>query len=249
MINAIQTQLKLAGGIRFVLGILAMGIVVFLSSANLFILAFREVELLPGGYHLDFILTALKSDSVISFIPILAVLPFSAVYIEALKSKFTRNILIRTNFLTYLISTISTCFFCGGGIIVGGTLFAGSASALLFLPIEQITEDLSNPIASLLYISGLLFLNGGLWAVVGMAMSTFMESKYIAYVSPFVIYYLLVILCERYFPEAYLLYPPNWTNPDMWPYGVWGVAIFLLELTLAFSILFATRARRRLREL
>lgn len=72
---------------------------------------------------------------------------------------------------------------------------------------------------------------------------------YIAYTSPFVTYYLLVILCERYFTDAYMLYPPNWINPDVWPYGFWGAVIFLLELTLAFGILFVIRAGRRLREL
>lgn len=249
MLNAIKTQLKLVTGIRFLLGTLAMGVVIFLSSTDLFIRAFREVDLLPGGYHLNFILTALQSNSVIFFVPILAALPFSAEYIDAVKSKFSRYFLIRTSFSTYLTSNILTGFFCGGGIIMVGISLAWCTSALLLFPIEQAAEDLSNPISSLLCISGLLYLNGGLWAVVGMAMSTFMESKYIAYASPFVIYYLLVILCERYFPDAYLLYPPNWTKPDVWPYGAWGAAIFLLELTLVFSILFVIRAGRRLREL
>ena len=95
----------------------------------------------------------------------------------------------------------------------------------------------------------LMFCNGGLWAVIGITISSLMESKYVAYASPFVIYYLLVILCERYIPEAYLLYPPNWTNPGVWPYGAWGAAIILLELSLVFCILFIIRAGRRLREL
>ena len=85
--------------------------------------------------------------------------------------------------------------------------------------------------------------------MVGIAMSTLMESKYIAYASPFVVHYLLVILYEQYFPKAFLLYPPNWMDPELWPFGAWGASVFLLELVLAFGILFILRSGRRLREL
>ena len=141
------------------------------------------------------------------------------------------------------------CFLCGGGVILLGNLLSWGVSALLFVPMEMATEKDVASTTSLMPILVLFFLSGGLWAVVGMALSTIMESKYIAYASPFVTYYLLVILCERYLPAAYLLYPPNWTKPNVWPYGAWGASIFLLELTLVFSILFTIRAKRRLREL
>lgn len=119
---------------------------------------------------------------------------------------------------------------------------------MLFRPLEQVAEK-GTTAAQIWPTLVLMFLNGGLWAVVGMTMSTLMESKYIAYCSPFVIYYLLVILCERYIPDAFLLYPPNWVKPDLWPYGAWGAGIFLLEVTVLFGILFVFRAGRRLREL
>ena len=90
---------------------------------------------------------------------------------------------------------------------------------------------------------------GGFWAVVGMTMSTFMESKYIAYASPFAIYYLLVILCERYLPDMFIIYPKVWTNLEVWPYGWGGVILFLVELTLLFMFIFAFRAERRLQQI
>ena len=93
-------------------------------------------------------------------------------------------------------------------------------------------------------------MNGGFWAVVGITMSTLMESKYIAYASPFVIYYLLVILYERYFPDCFLIYPREWINPsNLWPFGYWGPAILMIELTLVFASIFIYRAGRRLRQL
>lgn len=234
---------------RVIVSTLIMAGIIFLASIDPLVNAFHEVSLLENGYHTVFILNAIRSDTVSSFIPILAVLPFSASYVDDVKSKFVRFYLIRTSYFTYCLNCVITCFLCGGFVIVVGTVLAWGSATLLFLPIEKVYKTYSDSADILMKTCGLLFFNGGLWAVGGMAMSTFMESKYIAYASPFVIYYLLVILCERYFPDAYQLYPPNWTNLDVWPYGFWGAAIFLLELTLAFGILFVIRAERRLRDL
>ena len=133
--------------------------------------------------------------------------------------------------------------------MVIGILLAWGASALLFLPMEKVAEASSEASAILLKTCVLLFLNGGLWAVVGMTMSTIMESKYIAYASPFIVYYLLVILYERYFPNAWLLYPKNWIDPEIWPYEAGSAAEFLLELTLLCGLVFYIRGKRRLEKL
>lgn len=203
--------------------------------------------LLPSNYHTEIIIDALSTESVLSYVPIISTLPFSAVYVDDLTSKFVRFYLARSDYQSYLVSRIIMCFLCGGSVILLGGLLSWGFSTLLFLPLEK--EAVAIARTQLSQILGLLFLSGGLWAVMGMTMSTVMESKYIAYASPFVIYYLLVILCERYSLGTYLLYPPNWTIPDIWPYGVWGATIFLLELTVVFGIFFMIRAGRRLREL
>ena len=111
-------------------------------------------------------------------------------------------------------------------------------------------ETSSDSTMILLKTCGLLFLNGGLWAVIGMTMSSIMESKYIAYASPFVMYYMLVIINERYFPDAYLIYPREWLVPsDLWPFGFLGPAILMIELAHIVAILFIFRAGRRLQEI
>ncbi len=231
------------------LGIITVILLVFVSSIDTLIQLFPIHSLIPNNYHTDLILNALCSDATAPFVAILATLPFAASYIDDVKSKYVRFCLIRSSFITYLATKVLVCYLCGSFIITVGVLLAWGMSTLVFLPLERVEENPQETISLLLKTCGLLSLSGGLWAVVGMTMSTLMESKYIAYASPFVIYYLLVILCERYFPDAFLLYPPNWIKPEVWPYGAWGTAIFQLELTLAFGILFAIRAGRRLREL
>ena len=234
---------------KCIISILGFWALVFFSSMDTLIQVFPATFLQPNDYHTNFVLNALRSNTLVPFVPILAVLPYAASYIDDIKSKFARFFLIRTEYVTYLKSRILVCFLSGGLVIVTGTLLAWGVSALLFLPMEKAAEAPSETTDLLLETCVLLFLNGGLWAVLGMTMSTVMESKYIAYCSPFIVYYLLVILYERYFPNVWLLYPKNWLNPEIWPYGIGGAALFLLELTFLCSSVFYVRGKRRLQQL
>ena len=72
-------------------------------------------------------------------------------------------------------------------------------------------------------------------------------SKYMAYASPFILYYVLIILNERYFENLYVLYPKEWLFPsDAWVMGGFGVILLLVELTAIVSLAFAITAKRRL---
>lgn len=247
--SSVFSGMKYAINGRTIVGIFSVIILIFLSSMDTLLKLFPPVSLLPNGYHTNFILNALHSNIVAPFIPILAVLPFTASYIEDVNSRFSRFILIRIDYNTYLVSRVLVCYLSGGFVIVTGTLLAWGVSALLFLPMEVAAEASSEAAALLLKTCVLLSLNGGLWAVLGMTMSTIMESKYIAYASPFIVYYLLVILYERYFPDAWLIYPKNWLNPEIWPYGVGSAALFMLELTFLCGLVFYIRGKRRLGQL
>lgn len=249
MRGSICTGMKQATKARTALGAFSMAMLVFLSSMDTILKLFPVTSLQPNDYHTNFVISAIYSDTMVPFIPILAVLPFTANYIDDVKNKFVRFFLIRTDYTTYLISHILVCFLSGGLVIAAGTLLAWGASTLLFLPMEKAAEVSSDSTALFLKTCGLLFLNGGLWAIIGMTMSTIMESKYIAYASPFIVYYLLVILYERYFPNAWLLYPKNWLDPEIWPYGIGSAALFLLELTFLCGLVFYIRGKRRLEQL
>lgn len=201
------------------------------------------------GYHKVLVLNALTSDSWSIFTPILAGIPFAAEYVEDIKSKFARFLLIRGCFGGYLLGQMLACWLCGGLSVVLGAGVAYELTVLLLTPVEQVV---TNYTPENVYIGEqiiLLFLNGGLWALLGMTLGIIMESKYIAYASPFITYYLLVILYERYFPNAWLLYPKNWLDPEIWPYGIGSAALFLLELTFLCGLVFYIRGKRRLETL
>ena len=80
-----------------------------------------------------------------------------------------------------------------------------------------------------------------------MLFATLTMSRYMAYASPFVIYYVLIILYERYFDFLYIFYPKEWLNPSpLWEYGNAGVLLVVGELTLIAGVLAARAGRRRI---
>ena len=182
-----------------------MTILVFLGSTEALLRTFGHSGLLPSGYVGTFTSNALAEDAVVALSPVLAVIPFSGVYVDDLKSKFARFLLLRSSYFDYLISRILIAFFCGGGSIAFGCLSAWGISALVFFPTQLAGEADWVVVNLVVHKLILLFCNGGLWAVIGLSLSTVMESKYVAYISPFIVYYLLVILYERYFPDAWLV--------------------------------------------
>lgn len=250
MKNAMESGFRQAAGLWMVL---VPGLVLLLTLTTYIGPTLEEYQqngFLTEGFHNTLLLEGFRSDTLASFLPILAVLPFAGSYLDDLRSRYARMFLIRSSCRAYLISRAAVAFLTGGLVILLGVGMTWGSTALVFLPVEHRVRGLE-PVGG----EGigaecfLMFLNGGLWAVLGMTLSTLMESKYIAYASPFIVYYLLVILYERYFPNAWLLYPKNWLDLDIWPYGVGGAALFLLELTFLCGLVFYIRAKRRLEQL
>ena len=250
MKNAISSGFRQATNIWFSLVPILTSAVIMMNFVDPVIRTYRENGFFVEGFHTELITQGFKSEALSAFLPILAALPFGGCFVDDLKSKFARFFLIRSSYRTYIISRIIVGFLTGGLAILSGALIAWGTTAAVLIPIEREIEGMEPAaIDGLIEICFLLFLNGGFWSVVGMAMSTLMESKYISYATPFVLYYLLVILYERYLSDLFIIYPKTWTDPAVWPFGCWGAAIFLLEMTLIFAFLFAYRAGRRLQQL
>ena len=250
MLKGVIPGLRQGLSLRSFFAILVMAAAILLSSTETILRVFQSGSLLPAGYHTEFILRTLSTDAVAAFAPIAAVLPLAASYVEDVKSKFAQYFLVRSGYGGYIGSRLIACFLWGGAVVVLGLLMSWGTADMLFSSLERegsVDREIQNKLSA-----GCLrlFLTGGFWAVWGMTLSTWMESKYIAYASSFVSYYLLTILHERYFPGAHMLYPQEWIAPSpAWPYGTLGVVIVITELTMAAALLFAWRARRRLEQL
>ena len=241
------------GGRGFLLSLGGTAAVIFLSSIKAIVTAFRSETLLAFGYHHDFIASALGSDGMTLALPLLAALPFTAAFLDDLKSGFLKEYLPRTTPTGYLFGRIIGCLLSGALALCLGVFLAYAVAVLLFLPLERAPADpalIGKLIRELRQTLELMACSGALWSAVGLLLGTVTGSKYMAYASPFVLYYVLIILHERYLPDLFILYPKEWIAPFAhWQFGVTGVLLLVGELTVLASLGFFVTAGRRLRQL
>lgn len=235
---------------RFVLAIVGTMLAVMISSIDEVIRAFRSDSLLINGFHATLVFQALTSDAFTLVLPIFCTLPFTTSFVDDIKSGFIKEYLPRTNIKSYLASKIIASAASGGAVLALGVAFAYAMSALTFLPMEAALKSGEVPVNYLSEIVSkvaISMFSGALWSVLGMTFAAMTNSRFMAYASPFVVYYVLIILHERYFPNFFVLYPKEWLNPQSkWMFGDWGVVLLVMELLILASILFYLVGRKRL---
>ena len=157
-----------------------------------------------------------ESDLFRISVPVLCTLPYTDAWLLDYQSGFLKLYLPRTGVPAYVLGKISACAISGGAVeILAGWVY------LNFLAKEEIQQNLL-----------LLFMSGVFWAVAAAALAALANSRYLAYGGAFVIYYLLVILYERYFGNIYCLYPYEWMRPKhVWVFGEQGIVLLLAGLT------------------
>jgi len=237
-------------GRGFIIGLFGMVVAVILSSLEDIINVARSTEPLMNGYHFEFIKKALSSAWVTLAIPILCSLPFTSAFVDDVKSGFIKQYLHRAGYKPYIRSKLLACGLSGGAVLFFGILISYALVYLVFTPMELALVKGQTPqpyLAQILMIAATLFLSGAFWSLVGFTMSALTMNRYMAYASPFILYYVLIILHERYFDKLYVLYPKEWLFPsEGWVLGSFGVMLLLAELTAAVCLAFALTARRRL---
>lgn len=254
--RTITSNLKQAVFSRlFLAAALGCALVLTLSCTKELFQMFHTVSLLPFGYHSELVLNALSGSAMTLAFPILAALPYTAAIADDVKSGFLKEYLPRTTVRRYLSGKVIACAVSGGLALVFGMLLAWGALALAFLPKEAAPVVMKAADGSVLPVSVSpiwgkflsYFASGALWATVGMLFANLTGSKYMAYASPFVLYYVLIILYERYFSDLYVLYPKEWLSPSgVWQYGAAGALLIVGELTVILALLAALAGKRRI---
>lgn len=231
----------------FLFAIAGMVLMIAVASINSIV---SVQGILPNGYHAQLILTALTSEDVTLVLPILCTLPFAAMFVDDIKSGFVKQYLPRSGVPAYIKGKILASGLSGGLVLVFGLFIAYGVSALVFTPMEAAleTEQAAQPyFAEIITKSLTLFLSGAFWSLTGFTLAAMTMSRYMAYASPFVLYYVLIILHERYFADFYVLYPKEWlAMSEPWVMQNLGVWIILLMLSAFISLLFSITAKRRL---
>lgn len=214
---------------------------------------------LTYGYFLDVLRVALSSRITMFCLPVMAALPYSTSFLEDLSGGYIRFCLPRTGRGPYIRRRLCVNALSGGiaaccSVLVTAFLFTLSFRPFELLPTVAVRQEetlllrqqLVPFLVSKLY---LFFLCGCFWATLGALVSTAGMSRFLAYLSPFILYYLLVICVERYFPHIYILNPQEWLDPQhLWPLGVFGLGLIIMGLWVVAMFLWAQLMARRLKD-
>ena len=202
------------------------------------------------GYHEELFLRCLEGELVLFAVPILAAMPYTAAFVEDVKSGYLKPFLTRTTVNRYIWGKSLGAAVSGGLALVTGMCLSLLIFWLVCAPVEVYGEwavPSQLPEIGLRLI--LFFLSGAFWATVGLLFSGLTQNVYLAYASPFIFYYVLIILQERYFRSAFMLNPQNYlTMQGAWPLQGRSAALTLLSLVILFQLLFFLTAQNELRD-
>lgn len=171
-------------GRGFIIGVIGMVIVIGLSSLEAIIDAARSTTLLQNGFHAQLVMTALKSDWVTLAIPIVCALPFTAAFVDDVRSGFIKQYLHRSGIRQYIKGKLIACGSSGGFVLFFGIIIAYALSSLVFTPMEMALGEgeLTQPyFAQLLMVCATLFFSGAFWSLVGFTFAAAKQSRYMAY--------------------------------------------------------------------
>lgn len=235
-----------------------------LTRADTIMEIIRDKESLEVGWTIKFIRETLTGEAMFFCLPVLCTFPFATSFIDEYKSGILRFSVTRTNRRVWLSSKVITAALAGGSMLVVGAASVCMAAAIIFGPLEiSGTEQLFSTAQDLGAAAGefgeaggfaivftlLLryFFFGALGSVTGLYVSTAVNNRYMAWLAPFMVEYLLIIFCERYVEDVIILYPIQWLDPsEGWPFNGYSTCLWMLILTVFISMAFVKSAGRRL---
>ncbi len=173
----------------------------------------------------------IETDLFTVSVPVAVTLPYATAWINDYQSGFLKAYLPRCGIPAYIAGKFFACGISGGSML--------GIACFVYLH-TQAGKDVKINIA-------LFFLSGMLWAVVAAALAAVSNSRYIAYGGSFVLFYVLVILHERYFEELYCLYPVEWYNPGhTWIFDDMGIILLCAAIILIIFFIYYETLRRRI---
>jgi hypothetical protein len=190
---------------------------------------------------------AMYSNIFLLVLPILSTLPYTGAFADDLNSQFIRTYLPRAGRRRYLISRTAATALSGGMAVTLGVLMLMLAYIVAFPPLglSEAGIEMMPTLFSLFQAIVLVFLNAGLWALIGGVAAAIMRNKYIAYACPFILYYVATSFQQRYSKTAHFLSPREWIMPGHtdW-YVIFGMVVGLCAVVgVALALLMKWRLK------
>lgn len=212
---------------------------------------FYEIQYpLSQGSFLKFYQTALDSQVLLFLIPIAASLSSGAAYVRESSCGFLKFYIVRISRMEY-VKRKTLQIYAGGFLPV----FISGISALLLCFLFIYPLELQGAISwETVWKNILLLLRlsiiGGIIAEFAGIFGVVFRNYYMAYGLPFVSYYLLIILKDRYLPKMYAMYPKEWVVcQENWGTDGMGIWIFLLAFSLAALLCHSLLLNHRIKEI
>ena len=238
-------------GRSFLIAFLGMILCLMIGAFSDALSVFRMEEVrVMYGYHRELLLKTLSSDIILFAVPILAAIPYTTAFTDDVKSGYLKPYLTRTSVSRYILGKGIGSAVSGGLALIFGIVTALGIFFLVFSPFEVYGEyAVKSLLPDIILRLFLFFFAGALWASVGLLASSLTQNVYLAYAAPFIFYYVLIILQERYFRTTFMLNPKNYlTMQGAWPLEGKSAALTLLMLVLILQLVFYMTAQTELRD-
>ena len=199
------------------------------------------------GHHITLLLQGMNTPLIMAVVTVASPLPYSTMFVDEQEYGFSRIYLPRGNFVSYICGKVIAPAVSGFCVPLFAILLVWLVLALMYAPHEEV-GSLTPYIGQLVRVIVCYGLSGGLWASFGAVSANISQSKYTAYITPFVAYYVLIMVCDRYLTWLYVLDPREWLNPaSMWPWGNVGTGLWVLLLLLCCGLINYCVIERRIR--
>lgn len=238
-------------GRSFLIAFLGMILCLMIGAFSDALSVFRMEEVrVMYGYHRELLLKTLSSDIILFAVPILAAIPYTTAFTDDVKSGYLKPYLTRTSVSRYILGKGIGSAASGGLALIFGIVTALGIFFLVFSPFEVYGEyAVKSLLPDIVLRLFRFFFAGALWASVGLLASSLTQNVYLAYAAPFIFYYVLIILQERYFRTTFMLNPKNYlTMQGAWPLEGKSAALTLLMLVLILQLVFYMTAQTELRD-
>lgn len=238
-------------GRSFLIAFLGMILCLMIGAFSDALSVFRMEEVrVMYGYHRELLLKTLSSDIILFAVPILAAIPYTTAFTDDVKSGYLKPYLTRTSVSRYILGKGIGSAVSGGLALIFGIVTALGIFFLVFSPFEVYGEyAVKSLLPDIVLRLFLFFFAGALWASVGLLASSLTQNVYLAYAAPFIFYYVLIILQERYFRTTFMLNPKNYlTMQGACPLEGKSAALTLLMLVLILQLVFYMTAQTELRD-
>lgn len=192
---------------------------------------------------------ALTNDMLLACLPIAAALPFSTAVIEDVKSGYIKQFLPLVSKRSYAVSKLCSCALASVLAVAVGLGLVYFGIYVYHMPLQKAFELAEEQRAAAeLFGSNLEIMlrclpAAALWSALALCIGTAGMNKFPAYISPFICYYVLVIIAERYFRDVLVLNPKNYITASGDLGGSPAVISSLTALAAMLAAYFAIAAK------